>query len=108
MFYAGEASRRARSRRSSTGPAPYTQALLRVASGGDFQRRELRVIPGPAAAGGRRRSRLPVRTALPGRHRRVPVRLGRPGPRWAPGTRSAASGPAIRAGAAADAELAAR
>ena len=47
VFYAGEAV--------ETGPVeeiidrprhPYTQALLRVASVGDFQRRELRVIPG--------------------------------------------------------------
>jgi peptide/nickel transport system ATP-binding protein len=47
VFYAGEAV--------ETGPVeeiidrprhPYTQALLQVASVGDFQRRELRVIPG--------------------------------------------------------------
>ncbi len=79
VFYAGEAV--------ETGPVeeiidrprhPYTQALLRVASVGDFQRRELRVIPGPAAADGGGRRRLPVRRPLPGRHRRVPVRPGRP------------------------------
>ena len=53
VFYAGEAV--------ETGPVeeiidrprhPYTQALLRVASVGDFQRRELRVIPGQPPAMG--------------------------------------------------------
>ena len=75
VFYAGEVV--------ETGPVeeiierprhPYTQALLRVASVGDFQRRELQVIPGQPPRVGAQIDRLPVRRALPGRHRRLPVR----------------------------------
>ena len=88
VFYAGEAV--------ETGPVeeiidrprhPYTQALLRVASVGDFQRRELRVIPGQPPQMGEDVVGCRFAAALPGRHRRVPVRPGRPaaaGPR-APG-----------------------
>ena len=99
VFYAGEAV--------ETGPVeeiidrprhPYTQALLRVASVGDFQRRELRVIPGQPPQMGEDDRRLPVRrrAARPPSTRAGPasvdlVRLG-PGHQVAlrPGRRSRA------------------
>ena len=108
MFYAGEMV--------ESGPAeeiierprhPYTQALLRVASVGDFRRRELRVIPGQPPqvgediAGCRFAARCPVAIDA---CRSASV-AGAAGPR-APGR--AASGPAIPAGRRRRGELAAR
>ena len=79
VFYAGEVVESGPVEEIIERPRhPYTQALLRVASVGDFQRRELRGHPRPAAAGGRGDHRLPVRRALPGRHRRLPGRRRSP------------------------------
>ena len=80
VFYAGEVVESGPVEEIIERPRhPYTQALLRVASVGDFSRRELEVIPGQPPQVGAAHHRLPVRRALPGRHRRVPVRHDRPG-----------------------------
>ena len=68
VFYSGEIVETGADREIVRRPRhPYTQALLRVASVGDFRRRELEVIAGAAAAGGHGHHRLPLRRALPGR-----------------------------------------
>ena len=109
VFYAGEVV--------ETGPVeeiidrprhPYTQALLRVASVGDFQRRELRVIPGQPpqmgadVVGCRFAARCPA--AIDACRSARSTCCGS-----APGTRRAASGRTTPSStSAAEAELAAR
>ena len=94
VFYAGEVVESGPVEEIIERPRhPYTQALLRVASVGDYRRRELRGDRRAAAARRCGDHRLPVRRALPGRHRRLPVSRDQPG-QAGPGTPSrAASAP---------------
>ena len=90
VFYAGEVVESGPTEEIIERPRhPYTQALLRVASVGDYQRRELEVIPGQppqvgrgrSPAAGSPRAARPPSTAC----RSGPIGLAPAGPR-APGT----------------------
>ncbi len=83
VFYAGEIVESGPAREIAERPRhPYTQALLRVASVGDFQRRELEVIPGQPPqvgadiAGCRFAARCPVAQAACREGAVAPVLVG--------------------------------